>query len=105
MALTDKEKSDLCLSCLKCCTQIRIPFSGSIDNDTYKFYKARGIKFIEISGGGRRQVYVTMKMQCPQLTDLGCKIYPVRPRACREFRGDIDPEMITSCLWLEENRK
>lgn len=102
MALTDKEKSDLCLGCLKCCKQIRIPFGGPVDMDTVKFYKARGIRFIEIREGGRRQVYVTMKMDCPNLTDLGCKIYPVRPRACQVFDGSIDPEMKSVCAWNKE---
>jgi Fe-S-cluster containining protein len=97
--LTDKEKSDLCLGCLKCCTLLRIPYAGDVSRESVSFYSARGMKFVEVMEGGRRRIYLTFEHKCPQLTNLGCKIYPVRPRSCRLFDGSKDWQVRDACLW------
>lgn len=104
--LTDAEKSQLCLGCLACCRQLRfpLPHGHADDPDTVKFYRARGVRIVEAMEGGRRRVYASIDVACPKLTELGCSIYPVRPRACREFDGSLDFETKSFCKWKEGER-
>ena len=101
MNLSQEEKSRRCVMCQKCCRQMRFPLPHGYadDRDTLSFFKARGIKVIENMEGGQRRSWVTIKMDCPHITSLGCDIYPVRPRVCQTFDGSVDWEIGPQCLW------
>jgi len=102
MTLIDKNRSDLCLSCLACCKTLRIPYAGDVSIESVSFYKARGIKLVEVMEGGRRRIYAILDHICPKLTEMGCSIYPVRPRSCRLFDGSKDWQTSKVCAWNKE---
>lgn len=92
--LTEKQK--LCLVCMECCRTLAFSLpKKSLDKQTRDFYEARGSKF-------KKQgpfVWVIVPSVCPNLTTLGCKIYPQRPVVCRVFDGRNYPFMAGICKW------
>ena len=96
MRLTEERKSELCLQCLECCKILLFKVTG--DRLTVAFYKARVFKVHKLDD----LCIVEIPEACIHLTSFGCKIYPVRPEACRGYDGSTHPIMKTKCLWAKE---
>jgi len=97
--LTKKQKSDLCMQCHECCKALHFRINKA--DLVLEFYEARGLDCYEYGN----LIYVEVPSVCPNLTAFGCRIYPQRPRACREADPRRHPVMGKRCLWNEENRK
>ena len=92
-----KSKSDLCLSCMRCCKKVAIMTNYRfIDAHAMDFYNARGLTCVNLVG----MLAIVLEEACPYLGDSGCKIYNDRPKWCRTYDGRLDP--LTDCAWEGE---
>lgn len=86
-------KDGKCIGCGQCCSNI-LPLSASEIKDIKRYIAKKHIKATV------RNVMNTdaIDLLCPFLDDTKscdkCKIYPVRPKICREFKCDIPPSKV-----------
>jgi len=89
-------EQEYCVKCRECCkwvcTQITTP--SSVDAE---FYLKRGCRILRYEDGVSKYLLYVPSV-CPNLKDDGCSIYPVRPVACSEYRGN-DPITLDVCQW------
>lgn len=86
MAIAEEQK--LCIQCRKCCHDVQIDTGyENDDREAAEFYGMRGFKVVRGDDG---YLSVEMAFPCPQLGPEGCKIYPKRPKVCREYTGAAD---------------
>lgn len=92
--ISDKEKSRICLSCMKCCKKVYFRLHPT-DYSGIQFYITRGldVRFFE------SYVYIVVDQTCQHLTDKGCDIYETRPYSCKIFDGRLDPILPDLCEW------
>lgn len=86
-----KAEDDTCIKCQWCCTHIYIPVLCH-DPETLHLMLTRGIELRSFN----QVTYAIMEQRCDHLTERGCDVYHLRPRACREYDGRMDmfhPEM------------
>ena len=96
----EKEKSDLCLTCLACCKALAIPTPYVYSNAEFKeFYRVRGCGIVPVTGEEFSLVW--LRIACPHLTIEGCDIYEDRPEWCKKYDGRLDPLMKDICKWEE----
>ena len=99
--LDEKKKQRLCLECMECCKILAVPLAGYCAA-ALEFYNFRNCSIKRISQG---RIGVVIPLPCPHLGPDGCKIYPKRPQACKDYDGTKDPVMRDKCLWIKKNRK
>lgn len=75
-----------------------MPFHSPDKKKAKEFYETKGFKVKEYNG----TQFLEIEGDCPQLTILGCKIYPVRPWVCKVYDGRNAPFIKDICLWKEE---
>jgi Fe-S-cluster containining protein len=74
-------------------------FPPEAHQEARDFFKVRGDATVLVEG----ILFVIVNRPCQHLTVFGCKIYPERPRPCREFNGLRDPIMRQHCAWKSIN--
>lgn len=91
------EKQKLCLSCMECCKNV--VFTIALKDwraHLAQLYRARGYKYFAVG----TDVKVLVPSVCRQLDlNFGCKMYDIRPTACRVFDGSKHPIMKDYCKW------
>lgn len=99
MSLTEEQKQ--CIECQKCCVDVQIDTAyENNDREAIDFYRKRGFSIIEGDDG---YLVFEIAFPCPQLTKKGCRIYPRRPKICREYSGEEDYE--NKCFLTRLRRK
>jgi Fe-S-cluster containining protein len=84
-----------CRQCGRCCTEIGLPYESRQVDEIARFLGLTANKVIERYYGrfnADRQSWVSehhKRTPCPFMTSINdkkaCAIYPVRPKACRQF--------------------
>ena len=93
----EKEKSRLCLECMKCCKFIKVRLTEFPTKRTRELYEAKKVKIYYEKETGL--YFLLIPYRCPQLTPHGCAIYENRPQACKDYDGRLDPAV--DCKWKE----
>lgn len=102
--LSDQKKSELCLTCGRCCSKIYayMPEAEDLRADMMQreFFKARGLERLPMLDRPGYRAY-SIPSRCPHLqSDNKCDIYEKRPLACKKYDGTRDPYI--NCAWREE---
>lgn len=103
MKLTNKQKSELCLKCRKCCEYLSMTFSYSGGSeDTMKhieeFYTTYGCEIRKKNNN----FTIMIPHRCKHIDkEKGCLIYNERPKICENMQGDKDLGFKEICLWNE----
>lgn len=81
--MTENEK--ICIKCQWCCKHIYIPMLCR-DPETLHLMLVRGFELRTHD----MVTYAIVEQRCDHLTDKGCSVYNMRPKACREYDGRMD---------------
>jgi Fe-S-cluster containining protein len=92
-----------CIKCQECCKWLGVA-QPTITRDDAEFFLMRGCRIAVIENEGKKAAIIYIKHICPNLTETGCRIYTVRPRACREYRG-ADPIVADVCQFRKADGK
>jgi hypothetical protein len=113
--LSAKRKSELCLSCGKCCMSMTF-YGGDVDDesrDEIYWMELHGFRIDYVEERSGTEYYFSLPQRCNMLqerlspqgsTEYVCGVYETRPQMCRDYDGSVEgPLGVADCAWRLES--